>query len=450
MNRGDEKVKKEKVIKIGIIVFVVFILCTILSRGLYSFSVANVTLATPQKYTIDHTVMTSGRVEAMSEVPILVEEGLVVVEYYALEGEKIEKGDPLLRVDTELLQKELTGLEDEVSILSLQIQEAKETDKVIIQNNKIEKDYAQDNYDYLEKKYKKELEQQFKNWNDARKEYETYKTQGEIDENYSQELEGKIKEQEKIYQDILEAKEKDLAEAKKAIELANINTADSTSIEQLEIQVKSIKKQIANIEKLIEEKGKIFAEYSGTVTRINVGIGEITSNAAVMLLSDERKGFKVTVSLEKEAESYVDMDSKVIIKGISNGEKLNTEEASLLSINMDENQIQANVSLKDNRFCVGMNVEVEILSEKYTYENCIPIQAVHQESGNTYFVYVVDRKETVLGEEMIARPIPIKIKDKDYMFVAVEAGDISSNTDIVLSSDKIIDNGSTIRIKGLQ
>ena len=442
--------KKESALKIGISVFLVFVLCTILSRGLYSFSVANVTLTTPQKYTIDHSVMTLGRVEAISELPVLIDEGLVIVEYYVLEGEKIEKGSPLLRVDIEKLKEELGELKKEISVLSLQIKEAKAADNLSVQNEIIEKEYAKKNYERLERKYQKELEKQLDNWNVAKENYETYKLQDEVDKNYLVELEIKMNEQEELYNNLLDAKEQELLDAKKTMEIANIQGAKSTSGEQLEIQKHQIENKMNDLEKLIEKKGIIYAEYTGTVTQLNVGIGEITSDSAVLLISDDKKGFKVTLSLEKDLENYIDIDTKVILKGMKNGENIKAQGTSILSLNSNAEDIEAIISLKDNRFSVGMNVDVEILLGKFTYDNCVPMQAVHQESSNTYFVYIVDQKESVLGEELIARRIPIKIIDKDYMFVAIEDGEISSDTEIVLASDKIIDNESTIRIKGLQ
>ena len=95
-----------------------------------------------------------------------------------------------------------------------------------------------------------------------------------------------------------------------------------------------------------------------------------------------------------------------------------------------------------------MNVNIGIESEKKTYESCIPIQAIHQEGMDKYHVYTIDREETVMGEKQVAKQIPVRIIDRDNLYVAVEEGILSSGTEIIVSSDKLIDQESPVRIRG--
>ena len=44
------------------------------------------------------------------------------------------------------------------------------------------------------------------------------------------------------------------------------------------------------------------------------------------------------------------------------------------------------------------------------YSGCIPLEALHQEEGNQYYVYTTDEKKTILGTEVIARRVDVTVE----------------------------------------
>lgn len=344
-----KKRKKQKIWKITGYLLSVFVLCTILSRGLYTFSVANVTLVTPQQYMIDHSVQVLGTLQTIREIPVYVKEGMMIDEIPVLEGTKVSKGDTIARLNVAKIEKKVKELNEEIYLYTLQIQEAKAMEPVML-----------------------------------------------------------------------------------------------TTVKQLEIQMQRLVDKKVELESLVRNKGKIISEYTGTVTKIQACVGEQTQENAFMLISDDKKGFIAEVLLEEDDVKYISTKSKVNVSAGSQKAK----ESSIISLINCEQGTLATIAVKDSDFTTGMNVNIGIEAEKMTYESCIPIQAIHQEGMDKYYVYTIDREETVMGEKKVAKQIPVRIIDRDNLYVALEEGILSSGTEIIASSDKLISQESPVRIRG--
>lgn len=77
------------------------------------------------------------------------------------------------------------------------------------------------------------------------------------------------------------------------------------------------------------------------------------------------------------------------------------------------------------------------------YSGCIPLEALHQEEGNQYYVYTTDEKKTILGTEVIARRVDVTVEYKGDRYAAVKG--LSVNQNIILSSSKQISDGGRIK-----
>ncbi len=440
--------KKQKRIKLGVTLIFVFILCTLLSRGLYTSTIANVTLTNVQKYTMDHSIQMVARLRAVKEKPILVKEGMIVTELYVTEGEQVEKGDALLRFDVEKVKEQVEEYKDEIAVIDLQIKEAKGTEAAQQKSKQIEQTYAKKNKAQIEEKYEKNLSKVKEEYENAKAEYESYKKDGAAEQEELKRRKEEVDAKQKEYEELKTMKKTELTEAEKEMKLSEIQDTVSTNAEQLMVQKNSLVKKKGKLEKIVNQKGKVTAETSGTITEINIGVGEMTTEAAVMLISDEKKGYTTSIPINKSMEEYIDIGSKISVTGTKNGENIQSDHAKISTIKSNEDELEAVLLIKDKEFEIGMNVAIEIESDCFTYDTCIPIQAVHQEGTDTYFIYTCERKEGILGEEVTVNKIPIEVIDKDSTYVAVEDGSLSTDLEIILTSDQTIDKGSTVRIRG--
>ena len=80
-----------------------------------------------------------------------------------------------------------------------------------------------------------------------------------------------------------------------------------------------------------------------------------------------------------------------------------------------------------------------------TYRTCVPISALHEDS-NEKFVYVIQETESVLGNELKAQKVVVKVLDQNENYAALSDGTITSDQKIITGTDKNISGGSRVRL----
>ena len=97
---------------------------TILSRAADQAGIAAVQVQKPESRMILHTVTAAGKVVQNREVAIVTEPDERVVEIAVEKGQKVEKGDLLFTIDTELLQEKILNQRQEIEKQKLQLGDA--------------------------------------------------------------------------------------------------------------------------------------------------------------------------------------------------------------------------------------------------------------------------------------------------------------------------------------
>ena len=75
-----------------------------------------------------------------------------------------------------------------------------------------------------------------------------------------------------------------------------------------------------------------------------------------------------------------------------------------------------------------------------------PITALRQESGR-YYVLVVEKQNTILGEQEKAVKEEVKVLDKNEMYAALESESIKEDSQIIADSDRYVEAGDKVRLK---
>ena len=60
---------------------------------------------------------------------------------------------------------------------------------------------------------------------------------------------------------------------------------------------------------------------------------------------------------------------------------------------------------------------------------------------------VVTEKETVLGEELIAKRIDVRVEKRDGEYAAVTDGVLARNDKIIIDSNKTVEDGDRVRLE---
>lgn len=100
--------------------------------------------------------------------------------------------------------------------------------------------------------------------------------------------------------------------------------------------------------------------------------------------------------------------------------------------------------LPGDLYPVGTKLTVTVDNQLNTYDSCLPLSSLHQKGNNQYFIYVMEKQDTVFGMELVAREVPVTVLDKNEQYVAVE--EVISG-EVIVSSDKDIADGSRVKIE---
>lgn len=118
---------------------------------------------------------------------------------------------------------------------------------------------------------------------------------------------------------------------------------------------------------------------------------------------------------------------------------------SRLSYDAEKNILTVYFDIDPQDYEEGAQVIVtkEQKTNRYT---CIAAKAVHQDELDNYYVYVVQEKKSILGNELICKMkyIQVFLEDEVYAAVDLDDGSITGSDLIVLHSDREIADGDKI------
>lgn len=260
-------------------------------------------------------------------------------------------------------------------------------------------------------------------------------------------LQEEITAKQQAYEDAVTAANDSLRSAGRAIEDANAPEGTDSTGEIDAITREQEELTLQKLETLLEAEGKVTAPIDATVTKINLMTGEKTPDGTAMLLSDTAAGNKLVVQVDESQETYIAKGDDATVK--ANNKKADTlEDLTVDSVRKNEENadlLDVTVQLPENSLEAGTSATLESTRISETYDCCIPIQALYEESGK-YYVYVLSESSTVLGTELTATRLEVTVLDKNETSAALQPGSLSSDQQVIVSADKAISAGSRVRL----
>ena len=444
---------RNKVLKSIGIFLIVAVLCTIISRGLYVASIADVTLKEPNARVLNHDIETSGMIEQKRKNVVLTEADQIVTDIYVKEGQKVKSGDPLFSIDLDYLKQQIDVMKNERKQLGYQIEDAKNQEEDKKKQDNLNRGQAKDNYDYLVDKWETQIAKDAEAVESAKEAYENSLKQETEDGSETQQLLAEWEEAQAQYEADITQRDGELFEAGQTVESSQLTGADSTSEEQLKLQREQIDMKMEGLNLLASQEGKVLSDTEGAVSEILVHTGEATPVTASILLSDLSSGIQATVTLNADEAKHITEQSQVTMRGTgSSGEEVVLTDVKIQSIKEKkdaENDSAFEVVLESAEpvFEEGANVSVEIKNPSKEYEICIPLEALHTDGVDKYAVYIAEEQDALIGKELTVRKVPVKILDKDAEFAAIENDTLSNQQKIIVSCEKAIEEGMTVKEK---
>lgn len=438
---------KQKLVKTAIAFFGIMITFTVLSRVAYNISTPIVILGKAENMEMGPNIIGNGVVEAQEFVPVAVEGQKTIQKISVLEGQKVKAGDVLYELDLKKLEKEIEEKEKELKGLELQIESAKSAQMVAEQAKALTKSQAVEDYERAVQMADQEIATAETVWREAQEEYRQF--QGNPDKT-EQECLQKIEETRKAYEFAVSAKDENLYQAQKAIDLADVPEAKDTSVEQAELTKASVEKQLSALKELQSAEGKVVSPMDGVVSAVNIQVGGMTSGSgtADILIADTSAEMMLKVQFSEENKEHVIVGAnvKLISDVLMETEKNAIGKLKIAAIQQNTETgagVEASIRIPPNTLPIGTSVGVQIETSKKMYSGCIPLEALHQEEGNQYYVYTTDEKKTILGTEVIARRVDVTVEYKGDRYAAVKGLSVDQN--ILLSSSKQISDGGRIK-----
>ena len=417
VKKGKDTLQKKAVKYLGAFLLIM-IGCTMLSRFADSLTIPVIQTEKPKVKTMVDEVKAEGRIEKNREEKIPVVEGLKVEYVNVSIGAQVKEGDTLVELNTEDLQKKIDEINENIS------------------ND--EKTLARANEDYNRAIASKNesANKALSELNKAKKALDEYKALPE-------------EEKDKVMEESLTMD----YESKQEMYTSALNDANDTI--DLDRNLQDVKEslkldeyyeELAKIQPLLDSNGKVAATKDGIVTSVFVENGGITSDA-VISIADKNTGYKFVGQIESSKRNLIKQGQTVNLV-LNNGEayeKLTIEAISKSTENPD--YLNVVVMLPAGAGEIDDMGQIIISSTSKKFGTCVPLSAIRQGDNNSYYVLAVSEKETVLGTEKVARKVEVKIEKKDNEFAALNDGALARNEEVIIGSNKNVDDGDRVRLE---
>ena len=196
---------------------------------------------------------------------------------------------------------------------------------------------------------------------------------------------------------------------------------------------------------LVEADGKIKAPSDGLVTKVAVSTGETTPEDTAIRISDQSAGYRFTAAIEKDDAKFLKAGDKISLT-IGNDvtvDNLPITKLEASSENKDSFNVIADIPAKVTK--ISNFASMSVVRESERYYTCVPLNVLHSD-GNSYYVYAVTTKESVLGTETTVVKSEVQILDKNAEYAAID-GYFDWDQQFVLSSNKSLNDGDRVRIQ---
>lgn len=198
--------------------------------------------------------------------------------------------------------------------------------------------------------------------------------------------------------------------------------------------------ELEEVSTLIELSGEVLSPYDGVVINIGLEAGRYTSGEEVIKIGTGNYVFKGVFSREDNVS--IELGGIVDIS-LAGKKKAIESEIGKISINK-EGMIEFISSLPQGEYFLGEKAGFKITTESEQFNQCIPIQALHEDNYG-YYVLVIGEREDILGTQLIAERRNVNLLDKGTFIVAVEG--ILSKNQVITYSNKSIKAGDRVRIE---
>ncbi|RKD31953.1 efflux RND transporter periplasmic adaptor subunit [Thermohalobacter berrensis] len=422
------KISKNTIITFFTLVFIL----GFFSKSVVNLFIPKVQVTTPVKSTFSRTLNIKGKIVPKEKVKIRLAGSVIVEDYFVKIGEKVEKGDPLLKINKNYGVKSSYKDIDEL--------------KIDLKKEKFKLERLQNTTYNIDKMNVQLLEEKMKNMKEEIKKLEKLYKAGAITANKLH-----VKKQNLKSLEINLKKEKLMLQEKRKENQLEIQETLG-NIENLETEI-SEAKNAKNFYYEISSDGICYSDVDGIVLNTN-DTEVILPQDTVLIELGLVKNFNSVKFVTKIPEKYYNFISDAdMIKINSQNDKM-PDQVNITEVSKVINNKMIKIEgefLNDNNSFPIINKEIKgIIEKKYVGEKTVPKIAVipHDkfEAGKKGHVYIVLEEKGALGTEYIVKRVNITIKDVGDDVVSIDGIDMYDNPKIVINPSFKIRDGVKVRI----
>ena len=240
-----------------------------------------------------------------------------------------------------------------------------------------------------------------------------------------------------------EASEKDaIKTATRAVEDAALSESTDNTVQINTITVEQYERQLAKLTALRMQNGEVCADAAGTVTKVFVETGQKTTDTAAVLISDEEKGLLFTASVDNKYREYLSVGTDAELSG--SGKRVEECTVSAIETAEDGQTVRITAELIGDSFTPGESAAISVTGKSDAYDCTIPVTAIREENQKTY-VLLLDKEDTILGEQYVARQVEVEVLDKNSTYAAVDSSALGSDSQIIVDSNRNVGAGDIVR-----
>lgn len=458
-----EKLNKKKAAKAAVWFCVLFLLCSLVSRGIYAAALPRVSTELPSYINLTHQVKAEGKLIADRENAVYGLEGLRVERIFVEEGEKVEQGQSLLQYDLEDLKEIIEKKEIEIKKLEIQIDTLRYNQGVEKEARNREAARAQEDYTKTQSGAQAEGIWAQNDLNKARQELESFPSKeayieshggipgtvsaNELEEQWQQQknaLEQAAESSRRAAESTQRQNEDALNAAKRSLEDAAARQLKDSSPELLELEKEVMEKEIALYKSVEAAGGVLQSDYQGTVTEIIIEESGRVPDGALAFIADSGEGYKFQAQIGKEDRKYVTVGDTVELSIGTDRERISGQILSLEEDTTGEIYTLL-VKVDESAGNLGDTGMVTISKQEGERRVCVPLSALHQKQDSKY-VLVYEERQTVLGSELVAVERIVDVTDSNEQYAAIADGFLSESEPVIVSATKPVEGGDTIRL----
>lgn len=298
---------------------------------------------------------------------------------------------------------------------------------------------AQEDYENVVSKYEKLVSEAEQKWKESKCKLQAF-AQGEDEEPQDTSA---VEDAKKAVKTAQKQQEQQNKAAKRALEDAAKTEVKDNSAKINAVTIAQKKQQLDTLQKVKASGGKVKAQMSGVVSGVQLTVGEKTTDTAAFLLADTSGGLRFTTQVSREDAVYVDSGDTVALKA---GDRT-WEDMTVLSTETEEDHtVKVTVYVPKKTISLGANASMELCKTSEEYSVTLPITAIHSEKDK-YFVYTMEKADTVLGGAYVAKKTNVTIAEKNGEYAAIKDGDLSSGDAVIVDSDAILSAGENVRLQ---